>query len=55
MIVIAAALIGAVLGGLTAKKRGGGGADVAQYSVGFGIAFALLGLLATVAVHRLAV
>jgi len=55
MIVLGAALIGAVLGGLTAKKRGGAGADIAQYTAGFAITFALIGLLATVAIHRLAV
>jgi len=55
MIVIGAALFGAVLGGWTAKKRGGAMADIAQYAASFGIAFALAGLLATVVIHRLAV
>ncbi len=55
MIVIAAALIGALLGGLTAKKRGGAGADIAQYATSFAIAFALIGLIATVVIHRMAV
>jgi hypothetical protein len=54
MIVIGAALIGAVLGGLTAKKRGGGGADIAQHSAGFTIAFALVGVIATILIHRMA-
>ena len=55
MIVFGAALIGAVLGGLKAKKRGGTLADIAQYAAGFGIAFALAGLLATIMIHRMAV
>lgn len=55
MIVFGAALIGAVLGGWTAKKRGGKIADIAQYAAGFAIAFALVGLLATVVIHRMAV
>lgn len=55
MIVIAAALFGAVLGGWTARKRGGAGADIAQYAASSGIAFALIGLIATVVIHRLAV
>jgi len=55
MIVIGAALFGAVLGGLTAKKRGGAATDIAQYAVSSAIAFALIGLLATVVIHRMAV
>lgn len=55
MIVFGAALIGAVLGGLTARKRGGARADIAQYAAGYGIAFAMVGLLATIAIHRMAV
>ena len=55
MIVFGAALFGVVLGGWTARKRGGKAADIAQYCAGFGIAFTLLGLLATVVIHRIAV
>jgi hypothetical protein len=55
MIVIAAALIGAVLGGMKAKKRGGAVADIAQYAAGYAVAFALIGLLATILIHRMAV
>ena len=54
MIVIVAALVGAVMGGMKAKKREGTAADIAQYAAGYGIAFALLGLLATIIIHRLA-
>lgn len=53
MIVILAALGGAIWGGLLAKKRGGKGADIAQYAVGYGIALALAGLIATIIIERL--
>ncbi len=55
MIVFAAALIGAIIGALTARNRGGKGLDVAQYAASFAIAFAILGLIATVVIHRMAV
>ncbi len=55
MIVIGAALLGAILGGLTAKKHGGAALDIAQYATGFAIGFGLLGLIATIIIHRLAV
>jgi uncharacterized protein YcfJ len=52
MIVLAGAVIGAVLGGLTAKRRGGSRWDIAQYAAAYGIAFALLGVISTIVVHR---
>lgn len=55
MIVIIAALAGAVIGGLTAKKRNGKRADIAQYAVVYAIAFAIVGMLATIILHRLAI
>ncbi|MCE8545823.1 apolipoprotein acyltransferase [Ruegeria pomeroyi] len=55
MIVIAAALFGALLGGLTAKRRNGTTADIAQYAAGYAIAFTLLGMIATLVIHRLMV
>lgn len=54
MIVIAAALIGAILGGLTAKKRGGKPADIAQYAAVYAIGFAIVGMLVTILIHRAA-
>lgn len=53
MIVIALALGGAIWGGLTAKRRNGSAADIAQYAAGYGIGFALLGLVATIGIERL--
>lgn len=53
MIVIIPALIGILLGGLTAKRRGGKTADILQYAVGYGIAFALLGVIATIVLDKI--
>lgn len=52
MIYIPAALIGALIGGFTAKRRGGKGLDVAQYAAVYGIAFGLLGLIVTIILDR---
>ena len=52
MIVIAAALIGAIVGIITAKRRGGNALDVAQYAAGFALAFIVVGLIATVVLDR---
>ena len=49
MIVIVAALAGAILGALTAYRREGSGLDIAQYAAGFAVAFGILALIATVA------
>ena len=45
-LVILAALTGAVIGGITAKRRKGNRLDIAQYAAGFGLAFAVLGTIA---------
>ncbi|MAC79242.1 MAG: apolipoprotein acyltransferase [Rhodobacteraceae bacterium] len=55
MIVFGTAILGALIGALTAKKRGGEGLDIAQYGAGYGIAFAILGMIATIVIHRMAV
>lgn len=52
MIIIGAMLLGALVGGLTAKRRGGNRLDIAQYAVGYAIAFTLVGLLATIIIDR---
>lgn len=54
MIVIAAMLLGAVLGWRRATQLGGNGRDKAQYAAGFALAFAVLGLFATVFIDRMA-
>lgn len=52
MIVILGALLGAIIGGTTAKRRKGNWADIAQYTVIYAIAFALLGLVVTIALEK---
>ncbi len=53
MIVIGMALLGAIIGGLTARKRKGNRKDIAQYAVGYGMAFLILGLFVTILIDRL--
>lgn len=53
MIVILAALAGAIWGGLLARKRGGKPADIAQYAAGYAIALALAGLIVTIVIERM--
>ena len=53
MIVIAAALLGAFIGGFTARKRGGNRLDIAQYAAGYALAFTVVGLIATVVIDRI--
>lgn len=54
MIVIGGLILGAVIGALTAKRRGGKMLDILQYAAGYGIAFTLLGLFATIFIDRMA-
>ncbi|WP_377187117.1 hypothetical protein [Ruegeria meonggei] len=49
------AILGAILGALTARKRNGSAADIAQYAAGYGIAFALAGLILSLILVRLVV
>jgi hypothetical protein len=46
-------LLGAVIGGLVARKRKGRGLDIAQYAGVYLIAFAILGLLLNVILLRM--
>ena len=52
MIIIGFTIIGIGLGMMTARKRKGTRADQAQYAAGYGIAFALLGLLISIVLER---
>jgi hypothetical protein len=52
MLVLGGVFGGAVIGGLTAKKRGGKGLDIAQYAAGYGIALGLAGLFLTIFLER---
>jgi hypothetical protein len=53
MFVIAGLVIGAVAGGLSARRRGGRPADIAQYAAVWGILFGLIGLFATLIIDRM--
>jgi hypothetical protein len=53
MFVIGGLVLGAIVGGLTARRRGGRPADIAQYATGFGIAFGLAGLFLTLFLDRM--
>lgn len=53
MIVIAAVVIGALLGWHRAGRLGGSARDRAQYAAAFAIAFAVLGLFATILLDRI--
>ncbi len=52
MIVLAGLLIGALWGGWLAHRRKGSRMDIAQYAAGYAIAFAILGLFATLLIDR---
>ncbi|SLN44153.1 hypothetical protein AQS8620_01761 [Aquimixticola soesokkakensis] len=52
MIVIALAILGALIGGFTAKRRTGTALDIAQYAAVYAIGFAIVGLFATVILDR---
>lgn len=53
MIVIGLAILGAIIGGMTARKRRGNRKDIAQYAAGYALAFAILGMFLTVIIDRL--
>jgi hypothetical protein len=53
MFVIGGLVLGAVGGGLTAKRRGGRPADIAQYAAVYAILFGLAGLFLTLILDRL--
>ncbi len=55
MIVLGAAILGAIWGVIQARKRKGNRLDIAQYAAGYAIAFGLLGMILTVIVHRMVV
>lgn len=52
LVVVGMAVLGAALVALTARKRKGSGADIAQYAAGYGIAFALAGLAISLVLVR---
>ncbi len=52
MIIAAGLIVGVFVGALTAKRRGGKVPDMLQYAAGYGIAFMLIGLFATIILER---
>ena len=53
MMGIAGALVGAVWGGVLAKRRNGNSLDILQYATGYAIAFGLVAFFLSIAVVRL--
>lgn len=53
MIVLAGLAGGAIYGTILARRRGGRPLDRLQYAAGYGIAFGLLGMFATIALERM--
>lgn len=53
MIIAVGFLGGGLLGALTAKRRGGKAADMAQYAAGYAIALGLLGLFVSIIIERM--
>ncbi len=54
MLVIIGAILGGIIGGTIAKRRGGKTLDIVQYVGIYALAFGLVGMLATLVIHRLA-
>lgn len=53
MIIIIAALIGAIIGGTMARRRKGRTADILQYATVYAMLFGLIGLFVTILIARL--
>lgn len=54
MIILICAILGVVTGVTIARRRGGKGADMAQYAAGYAIAFMIVGLFLSILIERLA-
>lgn len=52
MIVLIGAILGALTGGLIARRRKGKTADILQYAFVYALMFALAGLFLTLMIHR---
>lgn len=52
MLSIAGLVIGALWGGLRAKRRGGSGLDMAQYAAAHGLVLAMIGLFLSILILR---
>ena len=54
MIVLLSGLLGVIWGAVLAKRRGGNRKDMAQYAFGFGVMGALIGLIVSIVLVRIA-
>ena len=54
MIVIAGTVFGALLGTLVARQRGGGRLDIAHHAAVLAILFAVIGMIVTIVIARMA-
>jgi len=54
MLILGGLVLGGLWGASLARKRKGSKLDIAQYAAGFAIAFAIVGLFATVLIDRFA-
>jgi hypothetical protein len=54
MLILGGLVLGGLWGANLARKRKGSRLDIAQYAAGFAIAFAIVGLFATVLIDRFA-
>ncbi|GIT85616.1 MULTISPECIES: hypothetical protein [Roseobacter] len=52
MIIICGTLLGAIIGGNTARRRKGNRLDIAQYAAGYGMAFLIVSMIITVILDR---
>jgi len=52
MIIIVGALLGAVIGGMTAYRRKGNKLDIAQYAAGYAMAFTVVSMILAVILDR---
>ncbi len=52
MIVIGLALLGAIIGAWTARRRKGNTLDMLQYGAGYALAFAIVGMILTLVLDR---
>ncbi len=53
MIVIAGLIIGAILGSLQARKRGGRRLDMLQYGAVYALIFTIIGMFITIVIDRM--
>ncbi|MEM9576737.1 MAG: apolipoprotein acyltransferase [Pseudomonadota bacterium] len=52
MFILLSALAGAIIGGLTARRRKGNRLDIAQYAAGYAMAFTVVSMVVAVILDR---